>query len=141
MYCSFCSFIPYIRESNLSLSQVGTLFHLYYRGSSSVNDLANHLGITKAAVSQLLNPLTDAGFVLRSKTSHDRRMRLIELTEKGRLLVKESMNTRHAWLRELSKSLSESENAQLLPAIKLLNQRTRELNIEQNWLCQPDFGE
>jgi len=138
MHRSFHAFIRHNRESDLSLSQVNALFRLYHRGPGSVNDLANHLGVTKAAVSQLLDPLIVDGLVLRSKNPDDRRMKLIALTEKGKLLVEKSMNTRHAWLLELSQVLSDSEKAQLLPAIKLLDQRTRELNVERDRLCQPD---
>ncbi len=139
MHRSFHAFIRHNRESALSLSQVNALFRLYHNGPGSVNDLAYYLGVTKAAVSQLLDQLITTGLVLRSENPHDRRMKLIALTEKGRLLVEKSMNTRHAWLLELSQVLSDSEKAQLLPAIKLLNQRTHELNIERDRLCQTDL--
>ena len=141
MHRSFHAFIRHNRESDLSLSQVNTLFRLYHHGASSVNDLANHLGITTAAVSQLLDPLIAAGLVLRSENPKDRRMKLIALTEKGKRLVEKSMNTRHAWLSELSLVLSDAEKDQLLPAIKLLNQRTRGLNIDRDLLCQSNSEE
>ncbi len=137
MHRSFHAFIRHNRESDLSLSQVNALFRLYHHGPGSVNDLANHLGVTKAAVSQLLDPLIADGLVLRSENPDDRRMKLIALTEKGKRLVEKSMDTRHAWLLELSQVLSDSEKAQLLPAIKLLDQRTRELNVERDRLCRP----
>jgi DNA-binding MarR family transcriptional regulator len=137
MHRSFHAFIRHNRESDLSLSQVNAMFRLYHHGHSSVNDLANHLGITMPAVSQLLDPLIAAGLVLRSENPKDRRMKLIALTEKGKDLVKKSMNTRHAWLSDLSEVLSDSEKAQFLPVIKLLNQRTCELNAERGWFCRP----
>ena len=138
MHRSFHAFIRHNRESDLSLSQVNALFRLYHHGASSVNDLARHLGITMAAVSQLLDPLIAAGLVLRSENPEDRRKKLIALTEKGKHMVKESMNTRHAWLSELSGVLSDVEKEALLPAIKLLNQRTRELKVEGKRPCEAD---
>jgi len=141
MHRSLHAFIRHTRESDLSLSQVNALFRLYHHGASSVNDLANHLGITMAAVSQLLDPLIAAGLVLRSVNPKDRRMKLIALTEKGQGLVEKSMKNRHAWLSELSNVLSDSEKEELLPAINLLNQRTRELNIDRDRLCQNDSEE
>lgn len=141
MHRSFHTFIRLNRESNLSLSQVNALFRLYHHGVSPVNDLANHLGITMAAVSQLLDPLFDAELVLRSENPEDRRMKLIELTEKGKSLVEKRMNTRHAWLSELALVFSDSEKAQLLPAIELLNQRTWELNAKQDRNCDCDGKE
>ena len=68
-------------------------------------------------------------------------MKLIALTEKGQGLVEKSMKNRHAWLSELSNVLSDSEKEELLPAIKLLNQRTRELNIDRDRFCQNDSEE
>jgi DNA-binding MarR family transcriptional regulator len=138
MHRSFHAFIRHNRESDLSLSQVNALFRLYHHGGSSVNDLANYLGITMAAVSQLLDPLIDKGLVLRSENPQDRRKKLIALTDMGKDLVKKSMNTRHAWLSELSQVLSDAEKEELLPAIKLLNQRTRELKVEEKRPCEPD---
>ena len=141
MHRSFHAFIRHTRESDLSLSQVNTLFRLFHRGPGSVNDLAGHLGVTKAAVSQLLDPLIAAGLVQRTENPEDRRMKLIALTAEGRLLVEKIRNTRHAWLSDLSGGLSEDEKAQLLPAINLLNQKTRELSPEGDLHCQPDTKE
>jgi len=138
MHRSFHAFIRHNRESDLSLSQVNALFRLYHHGASSVNDLANHLGITTAAVSQLLDPLIVGDLVLRSENPKDRRMKLIALTEKGQAMVEKSMNTRHAWLSELSRSLSDAEKEELLPAIKLLNQQTRKLKVVGKRPCETD---
>ena len=138
MHRSLHAFIRHTRESDLSFSQVNTLFRLYHHGSSSVNDLARHLGITKAAVSQLLDPLIKADLVLRSENPEDRRMRLIGLTDKGQEMVENSRNTRHAWLADLAQVFSDDEKAQLLPAIQLLNHRNRDLRLDHDRPCQAD---
>ena len=138
MHRSLHAFIRHTRESDLSFSQVNTLFRLYHHGSSSVNDLARHLGITKAAVSQLLDPLIKADLVLRSENPEDRRMRLIGLTDKGQDMVENSRNTRHAWLADLAQVFSDDEKAQLLPAIQLLNQRNRDLHLDHDRPCKAD---
>ena len=95
----------------------------------------------KAAVSQLLAPLIGAGLVQRSENPEDRRMKLIALTDKGKTQVEKSRDTRHAWLSELSQVLSDAEKAQLLPAIRLLNQKTRNLPVDHHPTCQPDAKE
>lgn len=123
---SMHAFIRHNRESELSLSQVSTLFRLYHHGPSPVNDLADHLGITMAAVSQLLNQLIDAGYIRRSTSPTDRRVKLITLTGQGALTVDKSMNARHAWINELTHLFTNLEKKQILPNIKLLNDRTQE---------------
>jgi DNA-binding MarR family transcriptional regulator len=133
MHRSLTAFIRHNRESDLSFSQVNTLFRLYHHGPSSVNALAEHLGITKAAVSQLLDPLITAGLVVRSENPEDRRRKLIDLTDKGHELVKQGMRTRHAWMADLVKEFSDEEKERILPALQLLTERTRVLYGEHDW--------
>jgi DNA-binding MarR family transcriptional regulator len=136
MHRSFHAFIRHIRESELSLSQVNTLFRLHHHGPSPVNDLADYLGVTTAAVSQLLEPLKEAGLIQRSESPSDRRVKLIALTEDGQDLVKRSMQTRHAWLTELSENLTPEEKNKLLPSIKLLTKQTQKLNEKTHCPCE-----
>ena len=129
---SIHAFIRHNRESALSLSQVNTLFWLYHHGPSSVNDLADRLGITKAAVSQLLDHLVSIGFILRSTNPDDRRMKQMALTESGVETVENSMQARHAWIEDLAVSLTPAEKSQLLPALILLINRTDALQEKNN---------
>lgn len=130
------SFIRYNREIELSFSQVNTLFRLYHHGPNTVNDLAEHLGITMAAVSQLLNQLIEAGFILRTTSDADRRVKLITLTEKGTLAVRKSINARHAWVEDLANSFTPSEKDQFLPFVKVMNERTQALFIKSDPKCR-----
>lgn len=124
---SMQAFIRHNRKSSLSLSQVSTLIRLFYHGPSQVNDLAEHLGITMAAVSQLLNQLIDARLILRSTSPSDRRVKLIALTEQGTLTVRKSISARHVWVDDLAQLFTTAEKEELLPCLNLLNYRTQEL--------------
>ncbi len=124
---SMQAFIRHNRQSSLSLSQVNTLFRLYYHSPSPVNDLADHLGITMAAVSQLLNQLIDAGYILRTTSAEDRRVKLITLTEQGLLSVMKSIHARHAWVEDLADLFTQNEKEQLLPLLQIMNERTQTL--------------
>ena len=121
MHRSIHAFIRKSRQSALSLSQTNSLFRLYHHGPSPVNDLADHLGVTMAAVSQLLAPLEQKGLVKRSEDPQDRRVKLIALTEQGTLTVHKSIKARHAWLADLAALIPDAEKAQILPALLLLN--------------------
>ncbi|MCB2210330.1 MarR family transcriptional regulator [bacterium] len=138
MHRTFHIFIKHNRESGLSLSQINTLFRLYHHGPDSVQDLADHLGITNAAVSQLLDSLIEAGLLTRSEDPSDRRMKRIELTADGRGLVEKSVERRQAWLFDLVNAFSDSEKAQILPALTLLKQRTLELNKKHGRPCRAE---
>ncbi|MEW2163090.1 MarR family winged helix-turn-helix transcriptional regulator [Streptomyces sp. NPDC007084] len=51
---------------------------------ATVTDLAGHLGVTKQAVSQLVEELVGKGYVERRPHPDDARARLIVLTDRGR---------------------------------------------------------
>jgi DNA-binding MarR family transcriptional regulator len=127
MHRSMHAFIRYTRKSALSFSQVNTLFRLHHHGASPVNDLADHLGISMPAVSQLLAPLEETGVIQRTEDPNDRRVKQIALTDKGTQFVQESMSARHGWLDDLTASLSDEDKDQILPALLLLNHYARQL--------------
>ena len=134
---SIHAFIRHSRESALSLSQMNSLFRLYHHGAGSVNELADHLGISMAGVSQLLDQLIEAGYLARTTDPSDRRVKLISLTEKGTQAVEQSMRARHSWIKDLAESLTPAEKAQLLPGLILLRDRVHRLmkKADQNCKC------
>lgn len=134
------SFMRYIRGSGLSISQANTLMRLYHHGPSPVNDLAEHLGITVAAVSQLLNQLIDLGYIGRSTSQSDRRIKVITLTELGREMVEKGIQQRHTWVNDLADEFSPSEKAQMLPSLELLNDRILKLMEKNDPRCWQKNG-
>jgi len=137
---SIHAFIRHNRDSALSLSQVSTLFRLYHHGPGSVNELADHLGITMAGVSQLLDQLIEAGYLHRSTDPSDRRVKLIALTEKGIAAVETSMRARHGWINELAILFTPEEKAQLLPALALMHARAQQLMKNCDSKCKHKIG-
>ena len=127
MHRSIHAFLRYSRKSALSLSQVNSLFRLFHHGPSPVNDLADHLGITMPAVSQLLAPLEESNLIQRSQDPNDRRVKQIALTDQGTHRVKEMMRARHAWVDELASSLTPDQKQVILPALILLKNASNNL--------------
>ena len=71
------------RKLGLSHAQVGMLYMLYYHKSSNVKQIADYLGISKSAVTQLVDPLVDKQLVNRQADNKDRRINWLSLTAKG----------------------------------------------------------
>ena len=94
-------FLRYVRKSGFSLSHMGTLMHLHKAGTCGVTELGDHLDVSSAAASQMLERLVDEGMIQRSEDPEDRRMKLITLTEKCSQVIKESVSARLGWLDEL----------------------------------------
>ena len=134
MHRSMRGYMYYAREKGLSRSMIGTLFHLSHRDHAGVSDLSQHLGVSNAAASQMLENLVEEGLIKRTEDPDDRRMKKITLTDQGYQVMKESVSARLGWIEELVKKLSEEEKAQIDSALHLLIDKVREL--EQNKDCE-----
>jgi len=128
---SMRNFIRYSRESGISMPQVGALFHIH-RGAGGVTDLAEGLGITSAAASQMLERLVQLGVILRSEAPHDRRVKQIVLTEKGRHILQESFHAHQGWLDDLAQTLSAGEKEQIVAALKILIEKANRLQSQSD---------
>jgi DNA-binding MarR family transcriptional regulator len=127
MHHSIRNFICYARESELSMSQLGALFHIHRRGSRGVTDLGDDLGVTSSAASQMLERLVQQELILRSEDPSDRRVKQIILTGKGLQVLQESIRARQGWLSDLAETLSDSEKEAIIAALNILIDRANHL--------------
>jgi DNA-binding MarR family transcriptional regulator len=125
---SMWAFLKFNQERNLSLPQVNSLIFIHRRGQTSVNDLAKHWGVTKAAVSQMVDKMVDQGWIDRTENPHDRRSRDLTVTLKGVQLIEEVQKYRHGWIDEFIKGLSQEEVRIIMPAFEILNQKLSTFN-------------
>ncbi|HEX2980378.1 MAG TPA: MarR family transcriptional regulator [Anaerolineaceae bacterium] len=120
-------FIATLKNSGLSMSQIGTLKHLGHHGPCRVTDISNILGVTNAAVSQLVERLVQQGLVLRTEDPHDRRLKQLALTDKGNQLLQEGILIRQRWLDDLVDTLTDAEQEQVIGAFRLLTEKASRL--------------
>ena len=124
---SMRNFIRYTRDSGLSMSQIGALFHIHREGSGGVTDLGDSLGVTSAAASQMLERLVQQDLILRTEDQVDRRVKQLALTEKGTRVIQESIHARQGWLDDLAKMLSPTEKEQVVAALEILIDKAKRL--------------
>jgi DNA-binding MarR family transcriptional regulator len=77
------------RPDQISYAQYGLLFGLAGASERSARELADHVDLTPATVTQMLEHLEDAGLVKRTRSDEDRRVVLSSLTDRGAELVAE----------------------------------------------------
>jgi DNA-binding MarR family transcriptional regulator/GNAT superfamily N-acetyltransferase len=82
------------------------LIILRERIKASIKEIANHLGMTHPAIVQIVNSLSSTGLITQSKSVDDKRITLIELTEKG----KEELNRISPVLVEIEYALESINN-------------------------------
>ncbi len=120
---SMRNFILYTKESGLSMSQAGALFFVHRQGTCGVTDLGEHLGVTSAAASQMLDRLVQQGLLARNEDPNDRRVKQIALTDAGERALRDSMHARQRWLVDLADAMSTSEKEQVMAALEILIER------------------
>lgn len=124
---SMRNFVRYCKENNISMSQMNILFHLHHRGACGVGEVGEHLGVTHAAASQILDRMVQQELVLRSEDPRDRRVKQIAITDKGRELMVEGVRAREEWWGDLERSLTPPEQEQVAAALEVLTEKTAAL--------------
>lgn len=135
MHRSMCSLILYCKGSDLSMSQLGALLHVFRRGTAAISDIGERLGITSAAASQMLERLVQQGLVDRSESPRDRRVKQIALTDRGRRVLHECIHARQNWVADLAAALTPAEQEQVRAALALLIEKVRQSEKELPLQC------
>lgn len=122
MQRSMREFVQFSKDSGLSMSQLSTLFRIYHSKACGVSAIGEHLGITNAAASQMVDRLVQLGFLERSEDPLDRRVRQLSLTGKGRKVVEDSLSARRHWMAQLTDALTPQDQSAIIAALTILTQ-------------------
>jgi MarR family transcriptional regulator for hemolysin len=93
--------------------------------------LGDHLGITNAAASQLVDRLVNLGLLERTEDPRDRRGKQLTLSAKGRAVVQESIEARWRWMDSLDETLSPEEQELIVQGLEILTESAQRLEIER----------
>lgn len=124
---SMGDFHDFMRSWGLSMPQVSTLFRLHYRGGCGVSDIAQHLYVSNAAASQMVDRLEQQGLVDRVPHPADRRVRMVQLTDRGHSLVDEGIEVRLRWISDLTRMLTPEQQETIVVALSALTDAARQM--------------
>ena len=133
--------MQFMHEHDLSLTHLNSLFFIHRAGCTNIQCLADRLGVTKAAVSQMVDRLVESGLISREEDPIDRRSKLICLSELGKNLVQEAFQTRRRWVPDLAASLTKTQEQQACQIFEIMNQKLKQIQeginseISRNNLC------
>jgi MarR family transcriptional regulator, organic hydroperoxide resistance regulator len=105
------------RELDVPLAQLKSLFLIHIKGSVNVRDLALDLGVTPGNVTSIVDRLVGQELVKRSEGLEDRRIVLLQLTEKGRETINKIHETGENHIRRFLERMSAEDLAALLQGI------------------------
>jgi len=113
-------------EESLNLSRTGlgnsefrVLEVLLHRGPLPVNTIGPKVWLTPGSISVAVDRLEKRALVKR-KNAEDRRVRLVELTAKGRAVITKNFREHAAAMEEAARVLSTEERLMLLRLLKKL---------------------
>lgn len=115
-------------ETGLSLTQLGTLMYLYHHHSCGVSQIADYLGITNAAASQMIQRLVEQTLIARTEDPNDRRAKLLTLTNNGHTLISQGIEARRHWLENLTIALSPEQQANIITALSDLTEAATKMD-------------
>jgi DNA-binding MarR family transcriptional regulator len=115
------------RATGLNQSQVAALIHLDRVEEISQTELAERLGMQKAAAGTLIDGLEGKGLVERTRGREDRRLQLVSISDAGRRLVDEVDHMAEALGTALRQGVSREERAQLVSILQRLRDNLREM--------------
>ena len=120
----------FVKEVGLSMPQFSVMMQLHHKGACGMSEISERFEVTPAAASQLVDKLVQNGFIAREEDPHDRRARLLNLTDKGRELIQQGIEERYRWVDQLSARLTPKERARVSEALEVLTAAARDLEAE-----------
>jgi DNA-binding MarR family transcriptional regulator len=109
-----------------SRSQLELLFTVAHREKMSGRQIADTLGISTSAASQLIDPLVDQGLLSRSEDEKDRRITHISFTAKGKTALKK---VKAGYLAKMAASM-EGLNDKELESLQRLHRKMLEHSLK-----------
>jgi DNA-binding MarR family transcriptional regulator len=103
------------RKLDVPLAQLKSLFIIQIRENISVRDLAADLGVTPGNVTSIIDRLVGQGLVQRTENPDDRRIVMLQMTDKGR----ETISNIHDMGKSQMKRWLDKMNRQELEALLL----------------------
>ncbi len=105
---------------NMSMPQFFCLWVIAKCGKFKMSELAEHLALSYASATNLINRLSDAGLVNRYDDPTDRRVVVVELSPKGKELTDGIRKGHLAEITEKCANLSEDEKKTMIKGFSLV---------------------
>lgn len=117
-----------VGKQGIHQAQHRLLMHLAKREWNSQKELADHIGVSTATIAVSLKKLERGGYIKKSIIPNDNRYNQLEITTKGRKVVKESSEIFNHIDEKMLEGFSEEEKKQFLEFLKRINNNLLEIS-------------
>lgn len=98
-----------LSQGKITIPQYHILYYLFHKGEATMREVAEHLFVSPAAVTGLVDKLVKMGFIYREFSSSDRRVIIVTLTEKGKKVISKIKSQTSRLFLKIFKKLSAQE--------------------------------
>lgn len=112
-----------IKRINLCDSDFRVLEALLHKGPLPVNIIGHMVDLTTGSITTAIDRLESKWFVVRKHHPTDRRIRIVELTNKGRQLIEKAFAKHKVDMEKAVSNLSRAERGMLVDLLKRLGDR------------------
>ncbi|GAA4190527.1 MarR family winged helix-turn-helix transcriptional regulator [Microbispora amethystogenes] len=120
-----------LMASTLTMQQFKVVMLLSFAGPTSGQELSRHLGVGLATVTGIVDRVVAQGLVTRHEDPHDRRVRLVELTEAGRRLTGEIIEAGTGGYVRLLRRLDTETLRTMETVMRKIEDAMRDLHAEE----------
>ena len=100
-----------LQQFELSESRLIILVLLQEYQELSLQEIAKHLGITKASTTTLISSLFNKKLISKRNDKKDKRITLVSLTSAGTVLLTETLKQHSLWIEKITNNLSDNDVA------------------------------
>jgi DNA-binding MarR family transcriptional regulator len=115
------------------MPQFFLLMQVHRREHCGISDLSDHLEITNAATSQLVDKLVQAGLLVRVENPIDRRAKKVSLSPAGEAFIQKAIAERSRWMDNLAATLNTEERQKVAEALQILTGAAENLKIPEKF--------
>jgi DNA-binding MarR family transcriptional regulator len=115
-------FMHFMRENDLSFSQISVLYRIHHHGSTDIISISRELQISKAGAGQLIERMIKSGWLSSKPSKTDKRSKIIALSESGEKLVQASQIASIHWIEALIDRLPQTEKEEVIRGLNPLTE-------------------
>ena len=109
-------------DDDISDGQLSALFVLWKEGAQTLGSLSEHERVSPPSMNRTVNALVEVGLATRSSSPDDGRKVLIEATDAGLEIAKETKRRRAAWFAQRLDALPPEQRDTLAAAAPILRE-------------------
>lgn len=118
------------RDTGLTAPQLMLIRIMAKNGKLKVTDIGTMMNLTKGTVSGIIDRLESQDILLRERSSEDKRIVYVELSEKGKNLTKTMKGTMNDYFSSLFADCSEEQMDTVIEGLKILKSVVDNLDSE-----------